>query len=93
MSWNVYGAFSRVLSLIMASSASLAILLMPHAVTSVDNKIDHSLLMTVMLGTMIGFIHGVGFKPQSTVYRTLFHPLLGWFLILAGFLSLLIPIG
>ncbi len=92
MSLNIYGAFSRTLSLIMASSASLVILLMPHAVTSADNKVDHSLLMTVMLGTMIGFIHGVGFKPQSSLYRKLIHPLLGWLLMFAGLLLLLVPI-
>ncbi|MDT8372213.1 MAG: cyd operon YbgE family protein [Gammaproteobacteria bacterium] len=91
MSWNVYGAFSRTLSLIMASSASLVILLMPHAVTSVDNKIDHSLLMVIMLGTMIGFIHGVGFKPQSGVYRKLSHHLLGWSLMIVGLLYLYFP--
>lgn len=76
----------------MASSASLAILLMPHAVTSVDNKVDHSLLMTVMLGIMIGFIHGVGFKPQSSIHRKFCHPLLGWSLMIVGLLYLFCPI-
>jgi len=90
---NFYGASSRVLSLIMASLASVLILLMPHAFTSVDKTVNHGLLMTLMLGTMIGFIHCVGFKAQSTVVRTLLHPLLGWLLMLTGLISLYLTRG
>ena len=30
------------------------------------------------LGMSTGFIHGVGFDPHGRLWRTVFHPLLGW---------------
>ena len=43
------------------------------------------LLMLVMWGICSGFIHGVGFDPYGRLWRTIFHPLGGWLLMLLGY--------
>lgn len=90
---HFYGSVSRTISFVSAGLASILILLMPYAFTSINNTVNHGLLMTLMFGTMIGFIHAVGFKPETFVLNKLLHPLLGWLLIIVSVLSLFITTG
>jgi len=64
------------------------ILLMPHALTHQDNTVNHSLLMLLLVGIMIGFIHGIGFRAKSVFIGYLISPILGWPLMLGGVLLL-----
>jgi predicted membrane protein len=75
-----------MLSLIIASTTSVAILLIPQLMTSADNITNHGQLMVVLFGVMLSFIHGVGFRATAQAYRLLTHPFLGWILIVIGFL-------
>lgn len=72
---------------------SCLILFIPHALTTQDNTVNHSLLMVLMFGIMIGFIHGVGFKAQSVFIGYMLSPLLAWPLMIVGVAIILNKIG
>lgn len=65
------------------------ILFIPHAVTNLDNTVNHSLLMLLMIGIMIGFIHGIGFRAKSVLIGYIISPLLAWPLMIGGVLMIL----
>lgn len=77
--------WSRVLSLALATPITLVFLIHPAAMLNPDGSYNHSLLMLVMLGISSGYIHGVGFDPRSKVWQYIFHPILGWVLMLLGY--------
>lgn len=77
--------WSRVFSIFLATPLSLVFLIHPGLILDADGKYSHSLLMLVMLGISSGFIHGVGFDPRSLFWRVVFHPLLGWLLLVLGY--------
>lgn len=60
------------------------ILFIPQAMTNQDNTVNHSLLMLLMFGIMIGFIHGVGFRAKSIFVGYIISPLLAWPLMSFG---------
>lgn len=76
---------ARVLSLLLASPLALILLIWPNGLVGADGRYSHSLLMAVMWGVSCGFIHGVGFDPRTRLWATVFHPLLGWALLLMGY--------
>jgi len=88
MKINLYSAVCRWLSLFSACAASTVILIMPQLMANADGKVAHDQLLIVMFGAMISFIHGVGFKPETRLFRYLFHPILGWTLMAIGLMPL-----
>ncbi len=80
--------WSRLLSLGLAFAlASLGIdraELLAQAVPGIRTGV----LVVMMWGIATGFIHGVGFVPRLSVWRLIFHPLLGWAWIASALLWL-----
>lgn len=85
--WLQRGA-SRAVSLLLAAPLALVLLIHPAAMLDSEGRYSHGLLMLVMWGISSGFIHGVGFDPYSRVWRTVFHPLGGWLLMVLGYAML-----
>lgn len=81
----LHSGWSRALSLLLAGPLALLLLIHPAAFLDAEGHYSHGLLSLVMLGISSGFIHGVGFDPQALLWRVLFHPLLGWGLMAAGY--------
>jgi cyd operon protein YbgE len=81
---TLYRSSFRLLSLVMALALSVIILIVPHAVTNADNSVNHTHLMLLLYGMMIGFIHGMGFVPNTTIFRLMFHPIIGWILMIGA---------
>ena len=82
-------AWSRALSLLLASPLTLLLLIHPAAMLDAQGHYSHNLLMLVMLGVAGGFVHGVGFDPYARLWRLLFGPALAWPLLLMGYALLL----
>lgn len=85
----MYSFFSRSISFLLAMTLSGFILMMPQALTNQDNTVNHSLLMLLMIGIMIGFIHGIGFRAKSALIGYMISPILGWPLMIGGLLLIL----
>jgi len=75
---HCYGAFGRVLSLVLAAPLALVLLIHPAAMLDGQGGYSHLQLMVVMWGICVGFVHGVGFVPQGLGWRSLFGPLPAW---------------
>lgn len=80
---------ARSFSLLLAAPMALLLLIHPAAMLDEQGSYSHSLLMLVMLGVSAGFVHGVGFEPRFWLWRFMFGPILGWTLMLMGYLILL----
>lgn len=72
--------------MLLAIAMSALILVYPRAVASSISAINHKMLALLMWGIAIGFIHGVGFIPGSTIWRVVFNPIIGWLLMVSGIL-------
>ncbi|GAB4288736.1 MAG: hypothetical protein Kow0083_01370 [Methylophaga sp.] len=79
----------RLLSLLMAVALSLLILIYPPTLISTDGSSQHGVLMIVLLGICIGFVHGTGFQPVHPVWRIVFSPWCAWPPMLVGLLIML----
>ena len=77
----------RLVSWLLATPLALILLLHPAAILGEDGSYSHSLVMLVMYGTSIGFTHAVGYRPVKPVFRYLMYPLLGWVLMLWGYVD------
>ncbi len=75
---------TRVISLLLSLGVSVLLLLYPQIVMDADNQANHSVLMLLLFGIMIGFIHGVGFQPLTTFWRFVLSPILSWPILLAA---------
>tara|TARA_R110001583_G_scaffold171120_2_gene324605 strand:- start:4187 stop:4465 length:279 start_codon:yes stop_codon:yes gene_type:complete len=89
----MYSFSSRTISFLLAMALSGLILLIPHALTNQDNTVNHWLLMIILIGIMIGFIHGIGFRAKSTLISYVISPLLGWPLMIGGVLLIVDKTG
>lgn len=69
---------ARMTSLILALIVSVVILLYPQFLIDDQGKSQHTLLMIFLFATMLGFIHGVGFRPQTTLWQLVLSPLISW---------------
>ncbi len=85
----MYSFPSRTISFLLAMVLSGLVLFIPHALTNQDNTVNHWLLMILMVGIMIGFIHGIGFRAKSTLIGYIISPLLGWPLMFVGVLLII----
>jgi cyd operon protein YbgE len=79
----------RLISLLLAAIVSLMILVYPPTLISADGTSQHGMLMIVLMGACIGFVHGVGFRPQHLPWRIVFSPWAGWPPMLAGLFIML----
>jgi len=75
---------ARMISLVLSLILSALILLYPQIVIDDNNQANHKLLMLFLSGTMLGFIHGVGFHIKSSLGRYLLSPLISWPIMLGG---------
>lgn len=69
-----------MLSLLMAVALAALITLYPLPLA----HMSHGMLTMLVWGICAGFVHGVGFDPQSRVWRWLFSPVLAWTLMGLG---------
>ena len=88
----MYSFFSRTISFLLAMALSGLILLMPQVLTNPDNTVNHSLLMILMIGIMIGFIHGIGFRAKSLL-GVIISPVMCWPIMLGGLFIILHKAG
>lgn len=72
---------ARLLSLTLAVTLAMLILIYPRAIAVSIGDVRHGLLTLLMWGIAAGFVHGVGFVPRLWPWRLLFNPLLGWLLM------------
>jgi len=84
---------SRSFSFFLACALSSLILLMPQAFTNEENTVNHSLLMLLLIGIMIGFIHGIGFQAKSRLLGFIFSPMICWPIMLGGLFIILNKTG
>lgn len=84
---------ARFTSFVLACLLSTLLLIFPQIVITHENEADHNLLMLLMVGNMIGYIHGIGFKGQSTLFRILLSPLIGWPIMIGGIAYSLLKTG
>lgn len=77
-------AWTRSLSIVLALVASSLFFTHSRTIAALYHDLHVLLPALLMWGTAIGFIHGVGFVPNMNLWRTLFHPLIGWLLMLPG---------
>ena len=82
-SW-VDKSIARWLSLLVALGLSAAILVFPNRLLMENGKSDHDLLMLLLVGICIGFIHGVGFAPKGTLWHFLLSPYICWPIMFYG---------
>ena len=82
---GAYAALPRMLSLLLAIAMSGMIFAYPKALAHAS----HGLLSLTMQGVCAGFVHGVGFIPETKVGRILFGPWLAWALMSLGLWLLL----
>ena len=76
----MYTGMARMLSLLMAVALATLITLYPLPLA----HMSHGMLTLLVWGICAGFVHGVGFDPQSRVWRWLFSPVLAWTLMGLG---------
>jgi predicted membrane protein len=69
---------SRIVSLTLAVSISLLLLLFPFTLGPRLSRADHIALVILLLGTAGAFVHGFGFTPERKVWRALFSPAVSW---------------
>jgi len=82
---GIYTTLPRMLSLLLAMFMAGVILTYPKAL----EHTSHGLLSLTMLGICAGFVHGVGFVPESKLWRILLGPWLAWPLMALGLWLLL----
>jgi len=82
----MYSAVSKTISFLLAMALSGLVLFMPQVLTHQDNTVNHSLLMLLLIGIMIGFIHGIGFRAKSVLIGYLISPILAWPIMIGGVL-------
>ncbi|SFJ75885.1 cyd operon YbgE family protein [Methylophaga sulfidovorans] len=74
----------RLISLLTAIGLSTAILIFPNRLLMENGKSDHDLLMLLLVGVCIGFIHGVGFSPKKPLWHNLLSPYICWPIMFYG---------
>ncbi|MDD3518601.1 MAG: cyd operon YbgE family protein [Chromatiales bacterium] len=83
------GIVGRGVSFLLAVALTVLILVYPRAIATGIDEIRHGLLSLLMWGIAAGFVHGVGFVPRLTPWRLVFHPIVGWTLMIGGIMLLL----
>ena len=74
----------RLISFLMAFGLSIAILVFPQPLIGNEGHAHHGLLMLLMVGVGVGFVHGVGFRPSNKIVYYFFSPIIAWPIMLGG---------
>jgi predicted membrane protein len=82
---GIYALLPRMLSLLMAMVMAGVILTYPKALAHAS----HGMLSLTMFGVCAGFVHGVGFIPETKPWRILLGPWAAWTLMSLGLWLLL----
>jgi len=82
---GAYALIPRMLSLLLAVGIAGMIFIYPKTLTNAS----HGMLSLTMLGICAGFVHGVGFIPETRLGRILFGPWASWTLMSLGLWLLL----
>lgn len=77
--------WARLLSFLLAVPLTLVLLIAPGFMVARGGQYSHGLLSLVMLGVSAGFVHAVGFRPQTVFWRMVFGPPLAWPLLVLGY--------
>lgn len=74
---DVYSRLARALSLLLAGMLAAMVTLYPPALA----RMEHGAISLVVWGICAGFVYGIGFVPDSRLWRALFSPWLAWLLM------------
>lgn len=74
----LYSVWARLFSFAMSLGLTAAILFMPQEVALADHELKTGLLFLVMFGICSGFVHGLGYVPETRIFRWLFSPYIAW---------------
>jgi predicted membrane protein len=77
--------WARAVSLVVALTVSLVLMLFPFVLGRTMTAATHSGLSLLLLGVAAGLVHGFGFRPDSRLLGVVFSPLVAWPLMAAGF--------
>jgi predicted membrane protein len=81
---------SRVVSLLLASSASGVLSVAPFTLARSLTGAVHGALVVLMLGISAAFVHGVGFVPRTRIVGMVASPVIAWPLIMLATVVLLL---
>ncbi len=79
----------RRVSLLLALASAMIITAWPKILIGDTGHVDHTYVTLLLLANSICFVHGLGYKPTTPVWRYFFTPLLGWPLVIEFWLSLI----
>ena len=82
-------SLSRLISFLLASSTSLAILLAPRLIATQSNRVPHGFLALAMLGGCCAWLHAFGFNPRFRFLKLFQSPIIAWMLITLGIAGIL----
>ncbi len=74
----LYHGWARGLSLLGGFVLSGLLLAMPQLVAVGMHELDHGPLSAGLWGISAGFVHGVGYVPETRLWRCAFSPYVGW---------------
>lgn len=74
----LYAGWARVSSFFGALVLSGLLLAMPQLVAVGMHELDHSSLSAGLWGISAGFVHGVGYVPETRIWRYAFSPYVAW---------------
>ena len=73
-----YAGWARAFSLLGALVLSGLLLAMPQLVAVGMHELDHGSLSAGLWGISGGFVHGVGYVPETRIWRYAFSPYIVW---------------
>jgi len=83
----VYSTPARVLSMLLALGLAAVITFYPPALA----RLSHGLITLVIWGVSAGFVHGIGFDPDTRFWRVVLGPISAWSLMGMGLLLIAKP--
>ena len=78
----MYTTLARAGSLVLASMLATLITFYPPALA----QLSHGMLALVIWGICAGFVHGVGFDPETRFWRVALGPVSAWSLMVLAML-------
>lgn len=76
----MYSTPARALSMLLALVLAALITFYPPALAT----LSHGLIVLVIWGVSAGFVHGIGFDPESRFWRVALGPVSAWSLMGMG---------
>ncbi|MFC0119095.1 cyd operon YbgE family protein [Pseudoalteromonas xiamenensis] len=68
----------QYVSFLLATITTVLVLFWPPVAINTQGQVDHGTFTLVMLANSAAFIHGIGFKPHTLLWRCLFTPFFAW---------------